>query len=615
MSADVVTAALELDLADRRGRPGAKLLRTLLAVSLAAIVPVAAAADPDRFQASRVVAFGDVHGAYDSLVELLVTVGVIDGELRWRGGDTHLVSLGDLTDRGPDSRKVMDLLRRLQDEARSSGGRVHVVLGNHELMNMTDDLRYVSVEERQSYPDLGEGLDGLRTAFAPDGPYGSWLLAQPVAVVVNDSAFVHGGLSSLLESQRPDTLNRTVPKQLRELLGLRDELEQAGELPPGIEVQEAAEALAERLEEASPESDGGLQAGADKPGDGLEEPAAPPVAAELRPAAQRFIDLVRDPVFGNHGPFWYRGNARCHPLIDQPALTRVLDAWGSSRVVVGHTPTLDRRVHERLGGRVLLADTGMLEPYYHGRGSAVVLEDDKVKVVYADGEVAAPQVDDDRPLFPLDEADVLARLQDQASALFAGGSDAPWRTMAIGESGSVMVKLDALSRGQQDAALAAVRLDRLLQLNLAAPVARVSAGSVQGVATALWAGALTEADRVAAGLGVTNPCARGSVLDLLYAFDALIGNEGRSSTSIVYDRRTLRLGSIDHARSLGRGDRFPAYTEQTSQQLPAALASRLRNLDQQALEAALGDLLGKRQIRGILARRDKLLATWTVAGF
>ncbi len=91
----------------------------------------------------RVVAFADVHGAYTELVTLLRETGIVDAQDHWAAGRAHVVSLGDLLDRGADSRKVMDLLMRLQDEAAAAGGQLHVVLGNHEAMNVLGDLRYV----------------------------------------------------------------------------------------------------------------------------------------------------------------------------------------------------------------------------------------------------------------------------------------------------------------------------------------------------------------------------------------------------------------------------------------------------------------------------------------
>ena len=172
----------------------------------------------------RVVVLPDIHGAYLELIELLQASGVIDQSLAWRAGTAHLVSLGDILDRGVESRKVLDLLMRLEGEALAAGGRVHVVSGNHETKNLVGDLRYVSREEFAAYSDLestgmraqaleeiykqrseaaalsflGGGINkvkrdakqnseelyppgyfGHRHAFSPEGIYGRWLLSKP----------------------------------------------------------------------------------------------------------------------------------------------------------------------------------------------------------------------------------------------------------------------------------------------------------------------------------------------------------------------------------------------------------------------------------------------------
>ncbi|MEQ8861476.1 MAG: metallophosphoesterase [Pseudomonadales bacterium] len=547
------------------------------------------ATDSSRFQAERVVVFGDVHGAYGRLRDLLMKAGITDAEGHWQAGETHLVSLGDLLDRGPDSRKAMDLLRRLQGEAAAAGGRVHVVLGNHELMNLTGDLRYVSAEERAALADLAaDGLDGVNAAFAADGVYGSWLLQQPAVVVVNDSAFVHGGLSSLLEGRSVERLNRDAADMLRELLALRAALEAGGVLSPGSEVNDAADQLAARLAEDDELPD------------------------DQQRAARRFVELARDPLFGGEGPFWYRGNASCPALIEQPPLRRVLAAWGVARVVVGHTPTPDHRVLGRLDGAVVLADTGMLASYYGGRASAVVIEADGIHVVYADGPASTVTEDDGGLLFPLAETEVLAKLASTGRTVLADADRSEWYPLALTESDPLAVKFERRGRQQRNAELAALRLDRLLGLGLVAPVVELTVGRDDGVVTALWPGAVSEAERAAAGLAPPNTCAMGNAFDLLYAFDALIGNEGRSAQNMVYDRRTWRLGSIDHGDGFGRGERFPAYVERTPQRLPQGLARRLRELDEETLQAELGDLLDERRIRALLARRDALLATWQV---
>ena len=193
------------------------------------------------------VAFADVHGAYDELVALLRSQGLVDGSLRWSGADTRLVSLGDLVDRGPDSRRVLDLLMRLEGEARAAGGAVHVLLGNHEVMNIVGDLRYVSAGEyaafagpedealreaawrqrlaREAGADRAAfearhpaGFFAHQQAFSPEGRYGAWLLSRPFVLVVNDTAFTHGGLPARVAELGLDETNRVLHRELDDYL-------------------------------------------------------------------------------------------------------------------------------------------------------------------------------------------------------------------------------------------------------------------------------------------------------------------------------------------------------------------------------------------------------------
>ncbi len=99
----------------------------------------------------RVVAVGDVHGAFDNFVAILRAAQVIDNRNRWSGRRTVLVQTGDILDRGPDSRKAIDLLRRLERDAQRAGGRVVSLLGNHELMRLISDWRYVSAGEIEAF--------------------------------------------------------------------------------------------------------------------------------------------------------------------------------------------------------------------------------------------------------------------------------------------------------------------------------------------------------------------------------------------------------------------------------------------------------------------------------
>ncbi len=228
------------------------LLRNIACfITLAApLNPAVMAENSDTFQwnnVARVVVVPDVHGAYSALTELLQTTKIIDSQLRWSGSDSHLVSLGDLLDRGPQSRKVMDLLMRLQSEALKQGGRVHVVAGNHELMNLIGDLRYIAVEEyaafasdetvamRGDWPEptaqYPAGFFAHRQAFGADGQYGRWLTTLPAVITINGVAYAHGGLPPIAATMSLNELNKRYRSAVNNYLSQRQQLLGAGLLP------------------------------------------------------------------------------------------------------------------------------------------------------------------------------------------------------------------------------------------------------------------------------------------------------------------------------------------------------------------------------------------------
>src|SRR5687768_13352063 len=102
----------------------------------------------------RVVAIGDVHGDFKQFLEVLRYADLIDGKNKWTGGKTHVVQLGDIPDRGPDTRKIMDLLIDLEKQAKKKGGMVHVLIGNHDAMNVYGDLRYTTPEEFAAFKTM-----------------------------------------------------------------------------------------------------------------------------------------------------------------------------------------------------------------------------------------------------------------------------------------------------------------------------------------------------------------------------------------------------------------------------------------------------------------------------
>jgi hypothetical protein len=124
--------------------------RSLIAVNQALVVQVLQWWFPSNNQVvtdHAIWAFGDTHGAFGEFGDLLKQVGLVDGQLNWSGGKAHLVSTGDVLDRGPHPRKILDLMMKLEKQAEQAGGKFHLVLGNHEVMILIGDLRYVSDAE------------------------------------------------------------------------------------------------------------------------------------------------------------------------------------------------------------------------------------------------------------------------------------------------------------------------------------------------------------------------------------------------------------------------------------------------------------------------------------
>src|SRR3979490_1432532 len=124
----------------------------LVLVSAAALAwagPVKPPAEPPE----SVVAIADVHNDFDDFVAILRHTGLIDKQNHWTGGKTTFVQVGDLLDRGPKPREVMDLMMALEKEAVQAGGRVVGLLGNHEVMNIMGDLRYVTPANYASFAD------------------------------------------------------------------------------------------------------------------------------------------------------------------------------------------------------------------------------------------------------------------------------------------------------------------------------------------------------------------------------------------------------------------------------------------------------------------------------
>lgn len=324
---------------------GRLLRRTALLLCVALVTGAALAPRPAQADDEKIIAMGDLHGDYDAFLALMTEAGLIDAKGHWTGKQTTYVQLGDAVDRGPKSRDIILHLQRLQKEASKAGGKVIALIGNHEAMNMTNDLRYVPPAEFQNYvtrnsaavreqlfqgnktkleaeyrqenPQITDaeikakfqdkyplGYVEQRLAWAPTGDIGRWILSNPAVAIVGDSLFVHGGISVKYDV---------------------DSIAQINDM----------------------------------------------VHAALSTATTDNDAIINDEV----GPLWYRGFADDNETSEKD-IVDVLKAYSVKRMVIAHTPHLSGiKVLEQ--GHVVLIDTGITASY-GGTHSFLSIEGSKI---------------------------------------------------------------------------------------------------------------------------------------------------------------------------------------------------------------------------------------------
>ncbi len=346
----------------------------------------------------RIVAIGDIHGDYDAYIGVLQAAGLVDARGRWQAGTTHLVQTGDIPDRGPDTRRIIEHMAALATQAHKRGGRVHNLMGNHEAMNVYGDLRYAvagefsawadqrSAERRERHyaaamDDLKQ-LDPQRFAALPAdfrtqwdaahplgwiehrmawdprfdsrGPMFRWVMDAEVSIQLNDTIFVHGGISHAYCGNSLESLTAMAHAQLRE-------------------------------------------------GDDGE------------------LGILTD----SAGPLWYRGLAGVAPAAPRATVDAILERHGARHIVIGHTVS-ESVVWPRLDARVIQIDTGMSRAY-GGAAGWLEIQGNQLSAGYRGGRVPLP-ADDAGRLAYLDAVIALqpanAALAERRAALAAGALDA-----------------------------------------------------------------------------------------------------------------------------------------------------------------------------------------------
>lgn len=163
----------------------------------------------------RILVLGDMHGMYRKLFGYLLNNKVIDRQGHWNWRDGHLVMSGDVFDRGSQVTEALWFLYRLEQEAVAAGGAVHYLLGNHELMVMEDDLRYVHRKYLQLFRSAGQSY---AEQFSRETVFGQWLRSRNTVIRLNDLLLNHAGISPAVAAGRLglEQINEEMGKYLQQ---------------------------------------------------------------------------------------------------------------------------------------------------------------------------------------------------------------------------------------------------------------------------------------------------------------------------------------------------------------------------------------------------------------
>ena len=389
------------------------------------------------FAEERIVAVGDIHGDYDAFVSLLQRAKLVNNNIHWIGGKSILIQTGDFLDRGLDARRVLDLFMRLEKEAKKKRGRVLILLGNHEVMNMMGDLRYVNRKVYEQFADdksesrrqsayrayqkyflrltpgpaetaaapftpkteeewMEEHPPGFlerQQMFGPSGKYGKWLRKHDIVKQVGGGIFLHGGIHPDLESWGVKKINRIFHSELTAFDQFFAYFVQKKVILPFFtfpEITTAIQRERDRLQRAS-EIKG----------------ASAPTRNGNPFSGQRQLDhLHQINIFFQYrnwlsvnpnGPLWFRGFSYWEETEGNGKIHNLLKSYRAEYFVVGHTTVQGGKILPRFGGKVLLIDTGILTSVYQtGQPSALVIQGEQFTALYLDHqEVLLTQGEDD----------------------------------------------------------------------------------------------------------------------------------------------------------------------------------------------------------------------------
>ncbi len=355
--------------------------------------------------APRTVVLGEVQGAFNTTTSLLQKLDLIDQNLHWSGGETVLVQTGDLVDGGEGVRATLDLFMRLQTEAEAAGGRVVVLMGNHEIMNIMREFKSVNymayatfagpdAEQRQKElyaeyvawrqrraKETGTGAFAPSEDFkadyfathppgwaeyaemmAPSGIYGRWMRALPVAYRAGDVLFIHAGIGPEMKGVDVDSMNQRAAAEIAAFDKDTALMVSEGLCLTTHSVRDMAKVVQGEIEYVNSLNDKRRNRGNQR------------VARLME--IQELTRVASWSVLDDDGPLWFKGPSEWSESEKGPEMESILDAGGIERMVTGQSNGGEMRIKTRFDDRVVLTSVNLADGAYSGGGKPAALEID-----------------------------------------------------------------------------------------------------------------------------------------------------------------------------------------------------------------------------------------------
>ena len=564
----------------------------------------------------KIIAVGDLHGDYDNFVLILKNpkVGLVDENLHWIGGKAHLVQTGDILDRGDKAKEILELLMRLEDEAEAAGGKVHVLIGNHEEATITgislDYPDYVTPRQFVSFlpegyrksrekqflsrlPDdekalvqaLGDDLDknpslldfwtgvlaNVRKRNDPlaalayvenfNQTYRKWLLKKNCVIKINDIVFVHGGINLEYSKWKIEDLNEVFRVEL----------------------------YAYALNPTNPRIGG--------------EPFTPKL------------------VYNRQSPLWYRQDN----VASQEEIDQILANLGARRMVVGHnflgagggSPiVLQGDDVRRFEDKVWMIDTGIGYTDLGGILYALIIDNGKFDFFAGSAEPTAQspeaQPTNDGPKTPEETEKFLKTAVPQLVVPGAAGRTEPWR-VKMGSNGITRwAQFKYINRPRPlpipdsyNYEIAAYELDKYLGLGLVPPAVPRTINDTPGSLQMFIENAIRESDRKKGNTTPADPQAFDRAMAELRVFENLVYDVCGNDRDTFIQKETGKVYRVDFSEAFApeKGTIPGCEILRCSRRL----YQRLCEWDQEKVTAILAPYLNEEEIGALHARQGAIV--------